>query len=121
MLYSIDPFQEITHIPHERDYQRWRARLSDAEYEVIEAELGRRIGAGEVHTSSWIPGSDWSNTPFDPIYSKACEYDDVASGLCFGLFLWVVMQKHSDAWAFGRYEKDGIPIRGLTYFRIQQP
>ena len=121
MLYSIDPFKEITHIPHEQDYRRWRARLSDAEYEAIEAELDGRIGAGEVHTSSWMPGSDWSNTPFDPIYSKACEYDDVASGLCFGLFVWVVMQKHPDAWAFGRYEKDGIPIRGLTYFRIQRP
>jgi hypothetical protein len=25
-----------------------------------------------------------------------------------------------DDWSFGRYEKDGIPIRGMTYFRINR-
>ena len=28
---------------------------------------------------------------------------------------------HPEAWSFVRAEKDGIEIKGLTYFRIDQP
>lgn len=31
------------------------------------------------------------------------------------------MIEHPEAWSFGRYELDGIPIEGLTYFRIEAP
>jgi hypothetical protein len=120
MLYSIDDkVSPITHIPHEKDYLRWRARLTNDEYAGIEAELLERVGSSDIVTSSWIPGNDWAGTPFEPIYIKACEYDEVASGLCFGLFFWVYMQKHPGKWSFGRYKKDGIDIRGLTYFKIE--
>lgn len=27
--------------------------------------------------------------------------------------------EHEDDWSFGRFEKDGLPIAGLTYFKIQ--
>jgi len=119
MLFSIDDTKTpITHIPHEKDFNRWRARLTDHEYASIEAELMARIGDSEVVTSSWIPGNDWSRTAFEPIYTKACEYDETASALCFGLFFWVCMQRHPRNWSFGRYQKDGIDIRGLTYFQI---
>lgn len=118
MLISIDTLQEITYIPHEREYRAWKARLSDEQYRQIESEIATRIGEGEVHTAGWLPGSDWSDTPFDPIWSIACERDHVASGLFFGLIVWVFMQKHGEAWAFGRYAKDGVPIRSLTYFRV---
>lgn len=121
MLYSIDQDCYIDHIPYENDYKRWRSRLTDAEYEAIAAELESRIEGGEIHTSSWIPGDDWTGTVYDPIYQKACNRDPIASGKCFGLFLWVVLKNHSDVWGFGRYEKDGIPIRGLTYFKIDNP
>jgi len=29
------------------------------------------------------------------------------------------MMERIETWAFGRYAKDGIPIRGLTYFQVQ--
>jgi hypothetical protein len=87
MLYSVDDTSApISHTPHEKDYKRWRARLTDGEYTAIEAELLTKIGGSEIVTSSWVPGSDWTGTPFEPIYTKACEYDEVASALCFGLF-----------------------------------
>jgi hypothetical protein len=121
MLYSIDSDAYINDIPHEKDFHRWKSRLSQSEYDAIIAELNNRIDGGEIHTSSWIPGSDWSDTVYDPIYRKACEYDAVESGKCFGLFVWVVLQQHPDVWAFGRYEKDGVPIRGLTYFKLDNP
>ncbi len=76
------------------------------------------IAGDEIHTSSWMPGSDWTGTVWEPIYADACGYDDVTAGLCFGLFVWEAVRDHPDAWAFGRYEKDGIPIQGMTYFRI---
>ncbi|WP_395065549.1 hypothetical protein [Paraburkholderia silvatlantica] len=118
MLISIDTLQDIIYIPHEREYRAWKARLSDEQYRQIESEIAIRIGGGEVHTAGWLPGNDWSDTPFDPIWSIACERDHVASGLFFGLIVWVFMQKHGEAWAFGRYAKNGVPIRSLTYFRV---
>jgi hypothetical protein len=50
-----------------------------------------------------------------------CAQDPMASAKCFGLFLWAVLLKHPDVWAFGRYEKNGIPIEGLTYFKLSKP
>jgi hypothetical protein len=119
MLFSVDSkVTKITHIPHERDYRRWHGRLNNDEYAAIQGEIQRMIEGDRVHTSSWMPGNDWTGTPFEPIYTKACEYDEVASGLCFGLFVWVIFQEHELAWSFGRYKKDGMQIRGMTYFRI---
>jgi hypothetical protein len=118
MLYSIEEGKIINYIPHESDYQFWHDQLSDSEYQAIVDELNNRIDGTDIQTSSWIPGSDWTGTVFDPIYSKACSNNVTESGLCFGLFVWVVMMNRPETWAFGRYEKDGIPIRGLTYFQV---
>ena len=30
---------------------------------------------GEVATAGWLPGSDWTGTPFAPIYTKAARED----------------------------------------------
>jgi hypothetical protein len=121
MLYSIESKSEITSIPHAQDYTQWRSRLTDAEYAAIVAELDSRIEGTEVQTSSWIPGADWTGTVFQPIYEKACRRDEDAAARFFGLIVWDVFMQHDDWWAFGRYEKDGIPIRGLTYFKIDPP
>jgi hypothetical protein len=121
MLFSIDRDEYVTTIPYHKDYARWRSRLTDDEYQAIEDELLSRIDGAEIHTSSWIPGNDWSGTVYDPIYQKACQQDAMESGKCFGLFLWVVLMNHPDTWAFGRYEKNGVPIHGLTYFKLGCP
>jgi len=121
MLFSIDRGHYIDEIPYEQDYRRWRSRLTEGEYQAIISELNNRIDGGEIHTSSWIPGNDWTGTVYDPIYQSACQQDVTESGKCFGLFLWVVLQEHPDVWAFGRYEKNGIQINGLTYFKLGNP
>jgi hypothetical protein len=118
MLYSIDKNQAITKIPYEQSYKRWISRLSAAELDAITDELNQRINSNEVHTSSWMPGHDWTGTVFMPIYEKACGRDKTASAQCFGLILWKVMMDHPDTWSFGRYKLNDIPIEGLTYFRI---
>lgn len=118
MLYSVDEDKIINYIPHEKSFRMWRSRLSDLEYQAITDDLNNRINGTEIQTSSWIPGSDWTGTVFEPIYTRACENNITDSGLCFGLIVWVVMMERPETWAFGRYEKDGIPIRGLTYFQV---
>ena len=48
MLWSIDSNEEITYIPHERDYNLWRNRISDAEYQEIMKEWSGRINGTEM-------------------------------------------------------------------------
>ena len=120
-LYSIDTLQRITYIPHRVEFDRWCSRLAEDDKEAIRNELQGLIEGDKVHTSSWIPGSDWTSTVWQPIYTDACQHDEVASGRCFGLFVWEAFMDHPDAWSFVRAEKDGIEIKGLTYFRIDEP
>jgi len=118
MLVSIEG-KPITKIPYKVSYDILRKRLSDEEFDAIVEELNNRINSEQVLTSSWIPGSDWSNTVFFPIYSKACNNDVKEAAKFFGLILWVVMMNRSENWAYGHYEKNNIPIQGLTYFKVR--
>lgn len=121
MLYSLSREEYINGIPYRADYDRWRRRLSNAEYQAIYDELHARISGSEIETSSWIPGANWEGTVYQPIYETACEYDEGAAARFFGLILWHVFLEHEAVWAFGRYEKEGIPIEGLTYFQLKNP
>lgn len=118
MLYSIDSDREINTIPHVHDYRRWRKGLTNDEYQAIFDALTQRITDSDIETSSWIPGSNWIGTVYQPIWEKACDKDSTAAAKFFGLILWHVVMLHPDCWAFGRYKLNGIPIEGLTYFRI---
>jgi hypothetical protein len=117
MLIDIDSDKEITHMPHEKSFKIWRSRLSQHEFDAIVEKLNSLIAGNEVHTSSWMPGHNWSGTVYDPIYRKACSNNVTDSGLFFGLIVWHVFQTHPDQWYFGRFEKDGMPIPGMTYFK----
>lgn len=121
MLYSIESESYIENIPHRVDYDRWKSRISDKDYQAIYDELNSRIAGSEVQTSSWIPGANWSGTVFQPIYEHACNYDETSAAKFFGLILWHVFMKHHEVWAFGRYKLGEVPIEGLTYFRIDRP
>lgn len=120
MLFSIEgngSVREVTSLPHEADFQRWRARLSDVDYDAIVDELNHRIEGKEIETSSFIPGADWSGTPFQPIWF-ACGQDFDASRKFFGLIVWQVIMDHDERWSFGHYEVNNRLIEGMTYFRI---
>ena len=118
MLYSIDSQHYIYDVPHQPDYDVWRGRLSGNEYVAIMRELESRIQGDEILTSSWIPGADWTGSVFQPIYEKACRRDFDASARFFGLLVWEAVLNDEDVWAFGRYEKEGVPIEGMTYFKL---
>lgn len=121
MLYSIDSGSYISSIPYHSQYEIWRSRLTAGEFQAIYDELRSRVDGSEIETSSWIPGANWEGTVFQPIYDAACRQDETTSAQFFGLILWQVIMEHEQVWAFGRYEKDGIPIKGLTYFRLANP
>lgn len=121
MLYSLKSESYIDHVPHRNNYDRWRSRLSDAEFGAVYDELYARVEGSDIETSSWIPGSNWDGTVFQPIMEVACLNDADAAGMFFGLILWQVILDHDHVWAFDRYEKDGVPIRGMTYFRLDNP
>lgn len=96
-----------------------KKRLSEDEFQAIVFELNNRIDSKQILTSSWIPGSDWTGTVFEPIYSKACNCLVEEAGKFFGLILWVVMMDRPEKWAYGHYEKNNVPIQGLTYFLVE--
>ncbi|MBK8228414.1 MAG: hypothetical protein IPK70_14725 [Flavobacteriales bacterium] len=120
MILNIDTLRPITDIPYRQDFDRWRGRLSDAQYDAIMVALNERFDGTDIQTSSWIPGSDWMGTVYEPIYTTACLRDFNESALCFGLFVWVAVQNREDEWGFGRYKLKDIPISGLTYFRVHR-
>ena len=63
-------------------------------------------------------GANWLGTVFQPIYDKAWHYDEEAAAKFYGLILWHVMLERDDVWGFDRYEKDNVPIEGLTYVKL---
>ena len=121
MLYSVDSCSYVENIPHARDFDIWRSRLTDSQVAAIRDELRSRIDDDEILTSSFIPGNDWSGTVFQPIYEDACRCDAEAAARCFGLFLWAEMMEHPDVWGFGRVPVRGVEIQGMTYFRLPDP
>jgi hypothetical protein len=123
LLYSVPNITKIDQVPHPVEYHHWRYALDTVDrhaYRQIHDELDTRFNGREVDTSSWVPGSNWTGTVFQPIYD-ACRQDEVAAGRFFGLLVWQVVMDREDCWSFGRYEKDGIPITGMTYFHIDCP
>ena len=121
MLYSLKSESYMADVPHRNNYDIWQSRLSDAEFNAVYDELNARVEGSKIETSSWIPGSVWDGTVFQPILEVACINDADAAGRFFGLILWQVLLDHKHVWAFDRYEKDGVPIRGMTYFRLDNP
>jgi hypothetical protein len=117
VLYSIDAGKYINDLPHKHEFIQWRVKVSDADYDLIENELNNRINGDEVHTAGWIPGSDWTGTVFEPLYF-ACGKNVEAAGLFFGLIVFKVIMDRKDCWGFGKYEKKGMPIRSMTYFKL---
>lgn len=75
------------------------------------------IDGDEIHTAGWMPGTNWTDTVFQPIYD-GCGENYQVSAMFFGLIVFKVFMDRDDYWGFGKYEKDGIPIHSITYFRL---
>lgn len=117
MLYTIEDMSNpVVYIPHKREYTIWKNRLTEDEYEALVAILTSKLDTGKVLTSSFIPGKDWTGTPYQIIYEKACAENVQHSAFFFGLIMWDTVMRHPDNWAFIKSES----VQGITYFRMEQ-
>lgn len=120
-LIDINTGKEIKKVPaaYAKDYRRVMGQLTGAEICAMKDELNRMIDGDEVHTAGWMPGADWSGTPFWPLYEKGTGGNRALSGMMFGLLVWEVFTERPERWGSGRFEKDGKDIGSRTYFKIK--
>ena len=63
----------IEKIPSRDTFDLIKKRLSEDEFNEVVDGINERIdeASGKVATAGWLPGADWSNTPFWSRYKKA--------------------------------------------------
>lgn len=124
MLIDILTRKEITWIPFQKEtYDPCIGRLTSTEVKAIKDAINKHIddSGTEVQPAGWIPGDNWSGTPYDPIYTKACKKNFDVSAQFFGIIVWVVFMERQEKWSSGKgYEANGVPIQSRVYFRIEK-
>ena len=120
MLIDVESGRVLEHVPYERDFSTLRGRLTAEEFERMVERVNELIeeAGGEIATAGWLPGSDWTGTPFEPIYTKAARGDFDRSAMFFGQLVWYTIMNRPEPWGSGRYQVDGRDIGSRTYFRI---
>ena len=121
MLYSIDSGKYVKSLPHKRDFENWKKHLSGSDYAKVIDAINAKVDANDINTAGWIPGSDWTDTAFEPLY-YACGRNKVQAGMFFGLIVFnVLLHRPDKVWGFGKFEKNGVPISSMTYFVLDNP
>lgn len=117
MIIDINTGKEKKVIPHRSEFDIWMGKLNTEQYTKIEEELNNMIDGEQVHTSGWMPGSNWEGTVFEPIYI-ALGKNKKKAALFFGLIVYKIFMDREDAWACGKFELNGKAIGSLTYFKV---
>ena len=104
MLSSIED-NIVNTVWHKKFFDASKNWLSDDEYQAMIDELNRIVqnsidDNSDIIVSSFIPGSDWSGTVWDPIYTKACGFDFDHSAQFFGLLVCQVLIDRKETWYF---------------------
>ncbi|MBI2776798.1 MAG: hypothetical protein HYX57_06010 [Chloroflexi bacterium] len=122
MLIDIETGMAIEQVPFRREFDVLRSRLSNADFEAMVARINELIddSGAEIATAGWLPGSDWTGTPFEPIYAIAARHDYQRSAMFFGQLVWYVVMTRPEPWGSGRYQIDGRDIGSRTYFRLSK-
>jgi hypothetical protein len=118
MLVDMMSGAPLKRVPYEQEYRRLMARMTAGEIASIKQRLNEMIEGTEIQTAGWMPGKDWTDTPFEPIYEKAARRNQDVAARCFGLIVWEIFMERPEKWTSGRFEKDGEPIGSRTYFRV---
>lgn len=121
MLSSIES-KKVKTVWHKKFFDACKSRLLDEEYQAMIDELHRIIQKSvdkqeNVVVSSFIPGSNWSGTVWDPIYNKACTYDEGYSAQFFGLLVCQALIERPETWYFIKQE---TAAKGMTYFMSEK-
>jgi hypothetical protein len=96
-----------------------RRRMTDVDYQAAVDAVNRYFDAHEKFVvSSFIPGSDWTGTPFQPIYIAANQSWDNAR-FFFGLVVWDAVANHrpNELWRFLPAGEDD-DILGTNYWPV---
>lgn len=120
MLIDIDTGRQKDRVPYEPQFEALRRRLSASEFDAMISRINELIdeSAGEIATAGWLPGSDWTGTAFEPIYTKAARGHFDRSAMFFGQLVWYAIMGRPEPWGSGRYQRDGRDIGSRTYFRV---
>jgi hypothetical protein len=120
VLIDIESGRVLTSVPYSREFEALRKRLSEREFDGMVARINELIeeAGSEIATAGWLPGSDWTGTPFEPIYTKAAREDFGRSAMFFGQLVWFAVMNRPERWGSGRYQLDGRDIGSRTYFRL---
>ena len=117
MLVSVDTGLKVTQLPHSHEFARWRKSITNVDYDKVVEAINNQVDEKDLNTAGWMPGHDWTGTVYEPLYD-ACGKSVSQAGLFFGLVVFKILMERTDAvWGFGRFEKDGVPIHSMTYFR----
>ncbi len=117
MLVDLETGQKITKQPYPKKMALIKDRIPQEKLDNIYNILNEMIEGTKIQTSSWMPGSDWTDTPFEPIYSLAAMKNEDLAAKLFGLIVWDVFSKHENKWYSGHFELGDKTISGRTYFR----
>jgi hypothetical protein len=121
MLIDIATGKRIARVPHAAEFETMRKRLTVEQFDAMVDRINELIDRDgrEVATAGWLPGSDWSGTPFDSIYTQAAKRNYDMSAMFFGMLVWYTIMHRPERWGSGRYERDGVEIGSRTYFRLK--
>ena len=124
MLEDAITGRRIKSLSYPKDFDRLRARLTEAEFDAITEALNQKLDEtpiGKSNSVSWIPGSNWMGTVFMPIYTKACRGDEGASALFLGNAMKLTVICHGSLWRSVKQPKlktDPEGIETTLYWRV---
>ncbi len=95
MLYSIKTGKYVEQMKRDEEFRKWRAKLSDQDYQKIVEALNDIFDQSEINTAGWIPRHDWIGTVYEPIY-EACGKNVIEAGMFFGLIVFDLLMNRND-------------------------
>jgi hypothetical protein len=72
-MYNCNIGKEENSIPSKlrRELDHCKHVMGRSAVDAVLDKLNEVLARGEIHTSGWIPGSDWTSTAFQPIWIAA--------------------------------------------------
>jgi hypothetical protein len=135
MLKYYDDIKEMRDVgPRRRDeFNYWQGllresspgaeeRIREAINAFVDMKLNEKGWTNECwFCSSFIPGADWTNTPYQPIYDAMCErYGEEPawnqSRLFFGLLVKDLMIRRPEHWLCYKVPEQEEIEKGTNYF-----
>ena len=109
----------VKSVPFQRDFRHWKSNMTAVQIADVKTWIHHQLDMGDVHTTSWMPGSDWRGTPLQAIYSSGTKRSEVAAAKCFGLFVWdCVLERIEESRGFKALREGRLPHKGSDLFSV---